>query len=117
MPTSSLVPHRLLQDATDTDLRQLIYSQECVLVKYVDDDCTVCKTLAPHLEQFANDPRYAHILFLRLNAAENPVAVREVEFTKAPFVAAYRNGRLMHCETVLTEQRVEKILQEYLLPG
>ena len=108
------VKHRELQDATDTDLRQIVYGHRCVLVKFVDADCTVCQALAPHLTHFANDPQYAHVLFLRLNAAENPVAAKSVTFTKAPFIAAYCEGRLVNCETVLTEGRIEEILQEYL---
>lgn len=112
--TTSPQPHFQLQEATDTDLRQLIYSHRFVLVKYVDADCIVCQALAPHLGGFAQDPRYAHVLFLRLNAGENPVAAKSVSFTKAPFIAAYRDGRLLHCETVLTAGRIEEILREYL---
>ncbi len=112
--TANPPPRLQLQEATDADLRQLIYSRHCVLVKYVDENCTVCKTLAPHLERLANDPRYIHVLFLRVNAAENPVAKASVAFTKAPFIAAYCNGRLLHCETVVTEGQVEEILQEHL---
>lgn len=108
------VQKRHLQDATDANLRQLIYSHQYVLTKFVDPDCTICERMAPHLERLAADPRFAHVLFLRIQAHENPVAVKEVSFNKAPFIATYHNGRLLHCETVFSDARVEEILLSYL---
>ena len=107
---------RPLQEATDADLRQLIFEHPYVLVKFVDDDCLICKAIAPRLTALARDPRFAHVLFLRTNAGENPVAAQEIGFTQAPFIVAYRDGRLKHCETVFTEGRVEEILLECLAP-
>lgn len=86
-------------------------------MKFVDANCTICRELAPHLRTLANDPRFAHVLFLRIDAQENPVSAKEVPFTKAPFMAAYRVGRLVHCETVFTADRIEDILTEYLCAG
>lgn len=108
---------RQLQEATDADLRQLIFAHSHVLVKFVDDDCLICKALAPKMTDLARDPRFAHVLFLRLDAKENPVAAREVGFTRAPFIVAYRDAHLKHCEAVFTEKRVEEILLECLSPA
>lgn len=115
IPTTELPAATLqLQEATDTDLRQLVFSNDYVLVKFVDDNCTICQALAPKLTALANDPHFAHVLFLRLNADSNPVASKEIGFTQAPFFAAYRNARLVHCETVYTEQHIKDILVTYL---
>ncbi len=95
-------------------MRQLIFAHPFVLAKYVDARCTVCRTLAPHLLRFANDLRFAHVLFVQLEAAETAVSAAMVAATHAPFMAAYRRGHLVHCGTVLTAARVEEILTSYL---
>ena len=105
---------RQIRAANDAELRQLIFANAHVLVKFVDDDCLICKALAPKMDALALDARFAHVLFLRIDAGESPVAAQEVGFTRAPFIVAYRDARLAHCETVFTEKRVEDILLKCL---
>ncbi|MBC7446565.1 MAG: hypothetical protein H7330_00725 [Hymenobacteraceae bacterium] len=100
--------------ATDADLRPLIFAHSHVLVKFADKTCLICQALAPKMTALARDPRFAHVLFPRIDAGENPVAAQEVRFTRAPFLAACRDARLEHGETVFTEARVEEILLQCL---
>ncbi len=113
---SPSIDARKLHLATDTDLRQLIFTHSHVLVKFVDEDCVICKALAPKMTTLANDARYTHVLFLQIDAAENPVAAKEVGFTSAPFVAAYGHARMLYCESVFSQEGVENILDNYLAP-
>ncbi len=64
----------------------------------------------------ANNPQYAHVLFLRIDSGENPVSAQTVSFHSAPFIVAYQDGQLLHCETVFTEGRVREILDTFLVP-
>lgn len=120
MPIISFVPsilhdpQRTLQRATDEDMRRIIYENEWVLAKFVDEGCTTCRELAPHIRRLANDARFAHVLFVVVDANQTPVTAKEVAFTKAPFIVAYRKGSVKHCETVKTEARVEEILTKFL---
>ena len=98
-------------------MRRIIYDNDCVLAKFVDENCDTCRALAPHVQRLANDPRFAHVLFVIVDANQTPVTAKEVAFTKAPFIVAYRKGTVSHCETVKTEARVEEILLQFLLAG
>lgn len=108
--------NRQLREATDADLQLLLQQNRFVLVKFVDEDCKVCLELAPRMTAIANDPQYAHVLFLRIDSGENPVSAQTVSFHQAPFIVAYQDGQLRHCETVFTEKRVRDILDTFLMP-
>ena len=92
----------------------MLHTHPYVLVTFIDDDCTICQALAPNMERIANDPRFAHVVFLRVAAAANPIAAQSVPFSKAPFIAAYYTGRLLHCGTVFGAGRIDEILSEHL---
>lgn len=79
-------------------------------MKFVDDDCPVCKTLAPSFKELATEPRFQDIAFLRMHAAENPVSRKEVKLTGTPFFATYKKGRLQECGVVATEEGVRHML-------
>ena len=121
MPLLSFVPQLLpqpdqpVQHATDDEMRRIIYANDYVLAKFVDENCDTCRVLAPHIQRLANDSRFAHVLFVIVDADQTPVAAKEVSFSKAPFIVAYRKGTVSHCETVKTEVRVEEILLEFLM--
>ena len=114
VPSILRVPEKPIQQATDEDMRKIIYDNDYVLAKFVDESCTTCRALAPHIQTLANDARFEHVLFVVVDANQTPVTAKEVAFTKAPFIVAYRKGSVKHCETVKTEQRVEEILTEFL---
>ena len=77
--------------------------------------CALCRALVPAFEACANDLRFSPVLFLHVDAAENPVAAKAVSFISAPFVATYRAGRLLYYGTALTESWVEKLITDCLL--
>ena len=101
-------------NATDNELRSLVFDNKRVLVKFIDAECRICKALAPELESLSEQARYSKVVFLRVDAATNPVSAEEVRFTKAPFFAAYLNGRLIECGVHTTVAEVEKMLKRSL---
>lgn len=98
-------------DTDDAGLRRLTHEHLKVLAKFTADDCTLCAALAPSLERFAGDPTYAGIKFLRLNAAENPVARHLMNKRAAPFFVSYCQGRILECDTRHSEDEVRAQLQ------
>lgn len=101
-------------EATDDDLRTIIFDYPRVIVKFVTEDCTVCKELQPFYQGCAESPKYAEITFVRMDAKENPVSSREVALTGTPFFAAYKAGILLYCSLVSTEEGVENVLKKLL---
>jgi thiol-disulfide isomerase/thioredoxin len=99
-------------NATDNELRSIIFDNKRVLVKFIDKDCSLCKVLAPSIEALSVDPRYKQIVFLRIDAATNPVSAKEVQYTKAPFFAGYFDSTLVECGTLVSQAEVETMLQK-----
>ena len=101
-------------NATDSELRSIVFENKRVLVKFVDEDCNICRALAPKVEALSDQSRFSKVVFLRVDAATNPVSAEEVRFTKAPFFAAYLEGRLIECAVLTTEGEVEKLVKRTL---
>jgi len=58
-------------ESNDNQLRKLIFENNTVIVKFTDEDCKVCKALAPSFAKFAADPAFKHILFVRMNEGKS----------------------------------------------
>lgn len=102
-------------NTNDSGLRRLTHEHTLVLAKFTSDqDCPVCEQLAPHFTQFAADPAYSDIVFLRLNSDENPVARHLMNTRSAPFFVSYCEGRMLECDTRLTDAEVRAQLQRLL---
>lgn len=101
-------------NATDADLRQLVFQQERVIVKFIDRNCEICKALAPSFLALSKQDRYTDVLFLKMDAKENPVSRKEVEFSSSPFIATYKNGVLKDCGLVSTEAEIQKMLEQLM---
>src|SRR5690606_26112763 len=91
-------------NATDADLRKIIFEHDRVIVKFIDDACQICQELAPSFEAFARSEIYKSVLFLKMNAKENPVSSKEVKVSGTPFVAIYKSGLLLYCGLVSDKQ-------------
>ncbi|MCC9136520.1 thioredoxin family protein [Pontibacter silvestris] len=101
-------------ESNDNELRRLIFEKDRVIVKFIDEDCPVCRALAPTFQNFASNPDYQNITFVRMNAKENPVSSKEVKMSGTPFFAIYRNGTLKDCGIVSTEDGLRDLLQKLL---
>lgn len=104
----------IIHEASDADLRTLIHKHDLVIVKFVDENCQVCKELAPSFQGLAGNPKYRDVLFLRMNAAENPVSSKQVKLSGTPFIATYRKGRLQDCGLITSEAEVAQMLDKLL---
>lgn len=101
-------------ESDDTHLRQLIFEKEKVIVKFVDESCAVCKSLAPSFERFAVNPTYNGVTFVRMHADQNPVSSKEVRLSGTPFFAIYRKGTIMECGLLTSEAGIEQMLNKLI---
>lgn len=60
-------------DTDDKGLHRLTHDYLKVLAQFTGD-CALCEALAPSVRQLVAEPEFASILFVRLDAARNPVA-------------------------------------------
>ncbi len=100
---------------TDAHLVLEIASHPSVILKYHTDDCgETCKKLLPIYEALSGQKKYADIVFLRIDADENPVAKKFILKKKQPIVSLYHKGRLIETEYVGSEAELVKLLEVIL---
>jgi thioredoxin 1 len=98
--------------SNDNHLRKLGVNDKYTIVKYDNELCAYCKQLSNPYEEISNDEKFQDVLFLQMQASENPVARNEVYTKKMPFISIYRQGILVDCGCVKSENGILKFLQK-----
>lgn len=93
-------------DADDEKLRHLIHEHLKVFAKFTSENCDICEALSPGFAKFVDAPENVGILFVRLNADQNPVAKKMMQQKVAPFFVSYCQGRLLECDALTTDAEV-----------
>lgn len=104
------VDRQRVHNTNDEGLRRLTYEHLKVFAKFTSASCPTCELLAPPFARHADDAEFSSILFLRLNADENPVAKKIMQEKVAPFFVSYCQGQLLECDMLTTEQEVLDML-------
>lgn len=103
-----------VQPTNDSGLRTLIYKNARVIVKFTKKDCPVCLRLWKHYLNLSQEPRFKDILFLMVDAAENPVSSKSVHLSGQPFFAIYYRSQLKECMLISEETVLEELLNRLL---
>ncbi|MCC3152449.1 thioredoxin family protein [Hymenobacter sp. BT770] len=93
-------------DTDDQGLRQFIYEHSKVFAQFTADNCPICALVAPGFLKLADDKAYDSILFIRLDSDDNPVAKHLMAERAAPFFVSYCQGRMLECDTQVTDAAV-----------
>ncbi|GAB2845960.1 hypothetical protein GCM10027044_01240 [Hymenobacter ruber] len=107
---TSLLKHMGILETDDAGLRQLIHEHPKAIAMFTADHCATCAQLRPIFELFATNKAYAGLAFLHLSAEQNPVANQSLRQQNAPFFVSYTQGKLLHCDTLHTEQQLRAML-------
>ena len=100
-------------ETSDSYLFLQVTENPLVILKYHTDDCGwVCREFIPIYEQISDDPKYRNVLFLTINAEDNPVAKRRILELKQPVITIYCKGRLMDSRHTSSKEGVEEMLRE-----
>jgi thiol-disulfide isomerase/thioredoxin len=102
----------MVTEATDKDFKNIIDSNVKVIVKYFADWCGTCKLFAPKFKRLSNDEIYAGIIFLEVNAENNPDARKMGGVTNLPFIVTFENGKVIQQVATGKEEAVVEILQK-----
>jgi len=103
-----------ITETTDAELRRLVRSHRKALAMFTAVPCATCELLQPIFEAFASNQAYADIVFLRVNADENPEAKHFMNRQAAPFFVTYCHGRVVHGEALSTEQQLRAMANALL---
>jgi thioredoxin 1 len=100
--------------ATDSDFNTLLQSNEKVVVKYFANWCGTCRLFSPKYKKLSDRDEYKNILFLDVNAEDNPEARRLAGVNNLPFFAVFKNGTLVAADNTSKEEGVENLVKKLL---
>jgi hypothetical protein len=101
-----------IQDTNDEGLRLLIFDYPKAIVKFTKKDCVVCERMGKTYQLLSEQKEYNNILFLRMDASENPVSSQEVHLSGTPFFAIYRKGKLEECRLISDAEELKEMLDQ-----
>lgn len=100
-----------IKETSDENLIFELLAHDRVILKYHTDKCgEICEKLRVVYQQLSDDSRYQDILFLRINADNNPIALKHIQEKKQPIMNIYHKGNLVECRTVDTRDLIENLL-------
>lgn len=96
--------------STDQDFKDQVEKNSRVVVKYYADWCGSCKLFSPKYRRMADDPENAGIVFLDVNAEENPEARKFASVDNLPFFAVIRDGQLIEGAATSKEEYLKEMI-------
>jgi thiol-disulfide isomerase/thioredoxin len=100
----------MVTKATDAEFNELIKNNNKVVIKYFANWCGTCRLFAPKFTKISNKEEYSDILFLDINAEENPEARKFGGVTNLPYFVVVKNGLVLSADTTAKEEGVEKMI-------
>lgn len=102
-------------ETSDSFLFLQVAENDRVILKYHSDECgEPCISFIPVYEKLSNDPLYKNIVFLVIDADENPKAKERILDKKQPVITIYFKGQLLDSRHASTKEGVEGLLDELL---
>src|SRR5688572_24894978 len=104
-----------VHETTDSLLFLQVAENDMVILKY--DTYTggsICEEFIPLYLSMSEDPKYDQVIFLTIDAEDNPVAKRRILHKKQPVITIYSKGRLLDSRHTSTREGVEEMLDELL---
>lgn len=98
--------------ADDSNFNDLIKKNSKVVVKYYADWCGACKMFAPKYRRVSEEDAYKDILFLDVNAEENPQARHAAGVDNLPYLAIFKEGKLLEGSASGKEEYLRKLLSK-----
>lgn len=98
-------------EGTESQLAEIFANNRFVIIKYhTDNDCPACIMMLPIFTAVSMEEQYKGIKFIRLSSDNNKVAEALINNRKVPFIAVYRDGLLVECDTVNSEEELRDML-------
>ena len=98
--------------ATDNDFKEILNSNEKVVVKYYADWCGNCRLFSPKFKRMSDDEQFTNVAFLDVNAESSPEARKLACVTNLPFFATFKNGQLVDTVAASKEEAVRNLIHK-----
>ena len=99
-----------VQTIEDPAFGALLAQNAQVVVKYYADWCGSCKLFAPKFKRLSDEAAFTHVTFVEVNAEHSPEARKAAGVSNLPFIATFRNGKLVEGVSTNKEEAARDII-------
>ncbi len=96
----------------DKSFKDQISAHQKVIVKYYADWCGSCKLFSPKYKRISGEDKFKDILFLDVNAENNPDARKMGEVKNLPSFAIFKDGQLLESLATSKEEALLELIQK-----
>ncbi len=102
-------------ETSDAFLFLQVANNDRVILKYHSEDCgDNCIRFVDTYKELSEDPKYSNVVFLVINADDNPRAKGRISDKQQPVITTYHKGKLLDSRHASTKEGVEELLEELL---
>ncbi|MDQ3073330.1 MAG: thioredoxin family protein [Bacteroidota bacterium] len=96
----------------DQTFKEAVGQNGQVIIKFFADWCGSCKLISPKYKRLSEDERFSNVMFLEINAEENPEARRWAGVTNLPYFAALKGGQVVEADSFGKEEKIIDLLMK-----
>jgi thiol-disulfide isomerase/thioredoxin len=101
---------KMVTKVTDSEFNSIIENNSKIVIKYFANWCGTCRLFAPKFSKISNKEEYSDVMFLDINAEENPEARKFGGVTNLPYFVVIKDGKVLSSDTTAKEEGVEKMI-------
>ncbi len=101
----------MVHKTNDSGLQDYLKNQPKIVIKFYANWCGVCRLFASKFNKVSNKSSYEDLLFLEINAEENPWARSFVSISNLPFLATVSNGQLIETSSTSKVEYLENMIE------
>lgn len=101
-----------ITQSNDTNFKELISTSPKVVVKFYADWCGSCKLFSPKYRRISEAEENKDIVFLDINAEENPEARKFAGVDNLPFFAVIKDGVLIEGTATSKEEYLNEMINK-----
>lgn len=96
----------------DSEFKDILQDNPLVAIKFYADWCGSCKLIAPKFRRLSDSETYNEVVFLDVNAEENPEIRKWAGVNNLPFFAMVKNGEIINADFTSKIENVENMLTQ-----
>lgn len=96
----------------DSTFKNELSNHPNVVIKYFAEWCGSCKLIAPKYRRLSDDPRFANIQFLEVDAELNEEVRKSANVDNLPYFAIFKDGAFVAGAATSKEEKIVELLEK-----